>query len=133
MDYFLRCHCGNVNVSATFPHPVEEYVARKCDCDFCMAHDLAYLSDVNATFTLSSNSPMTKLKQGSQQATFWQCKNCKEVVAVTSENNGETRGALSKNLFTDKYPLKPSVIVSPKTLSATEKSERWPTVWSKVV
>jgi len=133
MDYVTTCSCGKINVSASFPLPLEQYQARQCDCDFCVAHGLAYLSDANGTISFSAKEKMNQLKQGSEQATFWQCSNCKDIVVVTHSQNAETRGAVSKSLFAQKYKLKPSITVSPKKLSPSEKSERWSAAWSKVV
>ena len=76
---------------------------------------------------------MNQLQQGSDQATFWQCKNCLQVVAVSHVKDGVMRGALSKALFEDDFELQTSITVSPKKLSAEQKSERWPTLWSRVV
>lgn len=133
MNYSTSCSCGKIKVVANFPSPIEEYQARECDCDFCILRGLAYLSDVNGTISFSPKEAMNQLKQGSGQATFWECDNCHDVVAVTNEKNGVIRGAVSERLFAQNFQLKPSVTVSPKKLSASEKSDRWPTVWSKVV
>ena len=133
MKYSTSCSCEKIKVVAIFPSPIEEYQARECDCDFCISRGLAYLSDVNGTINFSPKETMNQLKQGSGQATFWECDNCNDVVAVTNEKNGHVRGAVSKQLFAQHFKLKSSVTASPKKLSALEKSDRWPTVWSKVV
>lgn len=133
MEYSTACNCGNIKVKAFFPLPIEEYQARECDCDFCCSHRLAYLSDVNGTLSFSPRHQMNQLKQGSGQALFWQCGNCKQVVAVTNSKDGETRGAVSKAVFEKTFSLLPSISVSPKHLSPVGKVARWPTVWSKVV
>ncbi|CZF79624.1 MULTISPECIES: aldehyde-activating protein [Grimontia] len=133
MNYSSTCDCGEIKINVCFPLPIDEYQARACDCDFCVPRELAYLSDVNGTISFSPRNKMNQLKQGSGQATFWQCSNCKQVVAVTNTSKGETRGAVSKAIFAKKFSLKPSAFISPKNLSPKEKIERWPTVWSKVV
>lgn len=133
MNYSTTCKCGTIKIKAFFPLSIEEYQARACDCSFCVPRELAYLSDVNGTISFSPTSELNQLKQGSEQATFWQCLHCEQVVAVTNTANGETRGALSKALFDEQFALRPSISLSPKQLSATQKAERWPTVWSLVV
>ena len=133
MHYNTSCSCGQISVSAFFPSSIEEYQARRCDCDFCVSRGLEYLSDVNGTISFSPKNKMNQLKQGSDQAIFWECNNCQDVVAVTNSKDGETRGALVKALFGNSYQLKPSITVSPKKLSPSEKTERWLTVWSKVI
>lgn len=133
MHYSVSCNCGHVNISAFLPLPVEDYEARECSCRFCVSRGLAYISDVNGTISFDSLETMAQLKQGSGQAIFWQCNNCQQVVAVTNQSNGEIRGALSKKLFAKRYTLKPSISVSPQTLSPAQKAERWALVWSQVV
>ena len=133
MNYSTTCECGNIKINAIFSLPIEEYQASACDCDFCVPRQLAYLSDVNGSISFSPTSDMKQLKQGSEQATFWQCNMCEQVVAVTNTTNGATIGALSKAVFDRTYVLKPSIAASPKELSADEKVERWSRVWAKVV
>ena len=133
MEYKARCSCGDIEIIINLPEPIESYSARKCDCDFCVPRCLAYLSDANGTLSFTPKDKLVQLKQGSGQATFWQCRNCEDVVAVSNTQNGDTRGAAVKGLFEGLYSLQESVTVSPKTLSAAEKLERWPLVWAKVV
>lgn len=133
MKYYSTCYCGAIKINAYFPHSIEAYQARACDCDFCAPRGLAYLSDANGTISFSPQDQMSQLKQGSGQATFWQCNHCKQIVAVTNSENGEARGAVSKALFDNEFSLKPSIWVSPKHLAPKEKAERWSTVWSAVV
>lgn len=133
MRYTGTCTCKKIEVVATFPRAIETYEARACDCDFCVARNLAYLSDANGTLSFSPRSGLQPLTQGSGQAVFWQCTSCHDVVAVTHEQDGQTRGAAAKSVFSDEHPLRPSVTVSPKTLSPQEKPQRWQQVWSRVV
>ena len=133
MNYSTSCSCGKIEVAANFPSPIEEYQARECDCDFCTSRGLAYLSDVNGTISFAPKETMNQLKHSSGQASFWECDSCQDVVAVTNEKNGVVKGAVSKRLFAQHFKLKPSITVSPKNLSASEKSDRWPTVWSTVI
>ena len=133
MNYSTSCSCGKIEVAANFPSPIEEYQARECDCDFCTSRGLAYLSDINGTISFAPKETMNQLKQSSGQATFWECDSCHDVVAVKKKKNGVVKGAVSKRLFAQHFKLKPSITVSPKNLSASEKSDRWPTVWSTVI
>ena len=133
MKYSSTCSCGNIKISVNLSSPIEEYRPRKCDCDFCMEHDLSYLSDVNGTLEFYPKAKMNVLRQGSQQASFWQCQSCKQVVAVTNTNNGVTRGAVSTTVFDKLHSLQPPITVSPKLLSTTQKYERWPKIWFKVI
>ncbi|WP_196157178.1 aldehyde-activating protein [Reinekea sp. G2M2-21] len=133
MEYQAECSCGQVKVSIRLPQPIEEYQARECDCDFCVRYGLAYISDANGTISFAPIQSMNQLKQGSGQATFWQCSHCTDFVAVTHDCNGVERGAVVKALFANKHKLKPSITVSPRQLQPKEKPIRWSAVWSRVV
>ncbi|MGS2719409.1 hypothetical protein [Paraglaciecola aestuariivivens] len=133
MNYKLYCSCKQIEVAAFFPTDIENYQARACDCSFCLPLKLAYLSDANGSFSFGPKAKMEQLKQGSNQAIFWQCKGCKDIIGVTYQNAHEVRGALSQQLFLSQHNLLPAVEVSPKTLSPTEKTQRWSAVWSKVL
>ncbi|XOV77571.1 MAG: aldehyde-activating protein [Aestuariibacter sp.] len=132
MHYSACCSCGEVTVQISLPNPIEAYEPRQCDCDFCMARGLAYLSDPNGLLTITSEKPLKALKQGSNQASFLQCLGCDQVVAVTCQYETELRGAASSRLFAKHYQLATSSPVSPKLLSAVDKRERWLTLWAKV-
>lgn len=98
-----------------------------------MARGLAYLSDPDGTLSFHPKDGMRQLQQGSEQASFWQCEHCDQVLVVTHEELGVLRGAVSKALFEKDYKLAPSVSVSPKQFSPREKTQRWSAVWSKVI
>lgn len=133
MKYTASCDCGRIDITVDFPHAIETYQPRACDCDFCMARGLAYLSDPDGTLSFAPKDGMRQLKQGSQQASFWQCEHCNQVLVVTHEEEGVLRGAVSKALFEKTYELAPAVWVSPKQFSPKEKTQRWSAVWSKVI
>ncbi|NMH60334.1 aldehyde-activating protein [Alteromonas ponticola] len=133
MNYSASCTCGKVSLSIDLPSPIDTYQTRECDCDFCVARGLAYFSDPDGTLSFAPEEALNPLEQGSGQATFWECDHCHQVVAVTNEQDGEVRGAASRQLFAQQYRLQASITVSPKQLSPAEKVERWRTVWCKVV
>lgn len=132
MNYSSSCLCGKVSVSLTLSNPIENYDPRECDCEFCQLHEIIYISDAKGEFTIGPIDTLTKLKQGSEQATFWQCSSCKQIVAVTCKFTDEIRGAVNGVLFSKESKLKTVVTVSPKFLSPTEKRERWSTSWLQV-
>lgn len=132
MHYSASCSCGEVTIQFSLPNLIESYEPRQCDCDFCMARGLSYLSDPDGTLTITSAKPLKGLQQGSNQASFLQCTGCDEVVAVTCQYETELRGAASSKLFAKCYQLASSAPVSPKLLSAIDKRERWLTIWARV-
>ena len=132
MNYSSSCQCGKIEILLSLPHAIETIEPRMCDCDFCKSHELTYLSEPVGELIIKGNRGLRQLKQGSEQAIFWQCKSCNQIVAVTSEFEGQIKGAVNSNLFTKSRVLSPPVTVSPKILSPEKKRERWASTWLKV-
>jgi len=132
MTYSATCLCGSIELTLTLPKDISSYTPRACDCDFCIDRDLNYLSDPEGHLLIQSKTPMNKLKQGTEQATFLECLKCEKVVAVICYENSLVKGAVSAELFREKYTLAKAQSASPKLLSATEKRERWRKLWLTV-
>lgn len=132
MKYSSSCQCGKVGVVLSLPHSIERLEPRECDCDFCKSHELIYLSEPDGELSIEAHGALKQLKQGSEQATFWQCTSCNKIVAVTIAFDGQIKGAVNGNLFTKNWRLKNSVTVSPKILSPEKKRERWASAWLNV-
>lgn len=133
MDFSANCTCGNISVKLNLPNSIEKYQLRKCDCDFCLSHDIVYLSDQLGVLDIFPNNQLRTMRQGSEQAEFKQCLNCGQVIAATSRIENEMRGAVNAQLLVMKYSLSDPITVSPKLLSADEKRRRWSEMWLKVI
>lgn len=132
MEYSSNCSCGNVSLALSLPEPIQSYTPRECDCDFCQARQLAYLSDKNGSLILHINGTLNAYRQGSEQAEFLACPQCDDVVAVTNNSDNGLKGAVSAGLYRDNYALGEFVPASPKQLSADEKRGRWSELWLSV-
>jgi len=132
MDYSSSCQCGVVRVNLTLPNTLEDYEPRECDCEFCRLHNITYISDPDGCLSIEAAGTLKQSKQGSGQATFWQCSSCNQMVAVTHDLVGELKGAVNGQLFSKQYKLGKSVAVSPRLLSPSEKRDRWKTAWLQV-
>lgn len=128
--YHGTCDCGATEMSISLPMALDHYAPRACDCDFCTRRQISYLSDPQGTIAIKSLKPLTELQQGSNTATFLSCAVCLTVMCVSYSNDTRCVGALNASRLTEKKLLKPPVSVSPKTLTAAEKTERWLLVWS---
>lgn len=124
------CHCGNIEVDVSLPRPSEAYNPRACDCDFCMKHAAAYLSDREGGLRIRVKDPrlLSRYRQGSGQAEFLVCANCGVLVGVSYQESGRTIGAVNSQVlgavrFGEKTP------VSPKKLGPDDKTKRWKDVW----
>lgn len=127
------CHCGRCTVTLTLPQPPGSYAPRRCDCDFCTARHLLYLSDPNGQLHISANSALTRLKQGSEQAEFLACSQCHTIVAVCYREAENCVGAINANLLQPQHPFAEAVTVQPRLLAAETKTERWKQLWTPLV
>lgn len=72
MDKSLgQCRCGQTKVILQLPEKLTKYSPRQCDCDFCMARKLLYLSHPDGQLIIESVNALTSEQQGSQQASFY--------------------------------------------------------------
>ena len=132
MNYSSTCSCGMVEIEISLPRSLEEYEPRACDCDFCIARGASYISDPDGRLIIRHADKLERLKQGSEQASFWQCSSCKDLIAVTCEFETQTKGAINASVFEKQHKLKPPISVSPKLLVPEEKLNRWSAIWLKV-
>ncbi|HEV2111962.1 MAG TPA: aldehyde-activating protein [Gammaproteobacteria bacterium] len=128
------CHCGNIRVEVGLSRPAETYNPRACDCDFCMKHGAAYLSDPEGSLSIhvQDSRQSNRYRQGSGQAEFLLCSNCGVLVAVSYRDAGLTVGAVNSQViegarFGDKTP------VSPQKLGPEDKTQRWKDLWFRNV
>ena len=128
-----RCHCGNAQLELSLPADLSSYTPRACDCDFCVKRTISYLSDPKGNLTIKSDVKLLAHHHGSNQASFLSCDQCDDVVAVVCKINNQLRGAVNATLLNGLAVMKPSQIVSPKSLSADQKIERWHKLWLTVV
>lgn len=128
-----KCKCGNVEATLKLPRPLNEYSPRQCDCDFCITRNISYVSDPEGLLELRCQEKLEIQKQGSEQADFLTCPNCKTVIAASINLKDKLLGALNANVLSKKATLKPSISVSPKKLGAKGKVKRWETVWLNIL
>ncbi|WP_448548031.1 aldehyde-activating protein [Thalassotalea fusca] len=113
-----KCPCGNVTVKITLPDDLSSYHPRACDCDFCTARDISYLSNPAGLLVITTDVPLTAQKQGSNQASFITCSSCQTVIAASLQQDTVFIGALNATLLFDVSKLGTPARVSPKLLNA---------------
>lgn len=129
-QYHGSCECGEVKLTLTLNQPIETLTPRKCDCDFCMARNICYLSAPDATIEVTTKHALTAQQQGSMQAEFLTCPQCQTLIGATCEFGDIRKGALNARILADQDKLQPAVIASPKQLSPQEKFDRWKILWA---
>ncbi len=133
INYQGKCSCKKAVFSLKLPEKLESYSPRACDCNFCVQHQLAYLSDPKGQLNVSYQGDFTIIKQGSEQAQFLCCDVCGNIIAVVYQfENNILKGAVNANLLIEAEKMLPSTTVSPKLLAPDEKLERWEQLWLKV-
>lgn len=132
-EYHGKCLCGSVTIILRLPLPLDNYVPRACDCDFCTSLGLTYLSDPSGTLELLSAALLIRSTQGSGQAIFLSCTKCRVIVAVVYIFEAGIKGNVNAALIDERKRLQEPVTVSPKLLEPAEKVERWDKLWFPVI
>ena len=125
------CSCGNIVAKVELSEPISNYTPRACDCDFCIKHGAAYISDPNGELVIKVRSPneVARNKHGSGIADFLTCKLCGVFVAVTYSLEGQLLGSLNSKTLENMDDLSEPQNVSPKLLPDTDKIGRWEEIW----
>lgn len=126
-----ECHCGNISLDMTLSMPPSSFQVRVCDCQFCRKHGAGFISDVHGALhiKIKDTSQSGKYQQGDSVADFLFCKKCGVFVAVTFESGGKLYSAVNDKTINEKVTFGEAIPVSPKRLSASEKTDRWKKNW----
>jgi len=125
------CHCGNIRIEAELTRPPGTYDPRACDCDFCMKHRAAFLSDPQGSLVIHirDEDGCGRYAQGSGQAELLLCRNCGVLVAPLYRDAGRTYATVNVNVIDPGPVFGPPRRVSPQKLSGDDKVKRWKELW----
>jgi len=137
------CHCGNLRIAARLTREPADYAPRACDCDFCLKHGAAYVSDPQGwvAIRVADEAHCLRYRQGSGSAEFLVCGRCGVLVAVlhgrgrrasgkTDEDIGNRLHAtLNVRALIVPTAFAPEKTVSPQRLAAADKVRRWQEIW----
>ena len=131
MELSGRCHCGNIQIELNLGGAPGAHAPRTCDCDFCRKHGASYVSDAHGSLRIRIERPADSAyyRQGSGQAEFLLCGKCGVLVAVLHRSDGRLYGTVNVNVTDRRDEFAAAARVSPKTLSAIEKTRRWQELW----
>ena len=127
------CECGNTHLSIELPKPLACYTPRACDCEYCVARNISYLSHPAGIARIKVTHAPVQQQQGSRQATFHHCSECNDLLLVTCKIGSVLQGAVNVALLNHNDALTSPVRVSPKLLSPEQKRSRWDSAWMKVI
>jgi hypothetical protein len=125
------CHCGNIRVELELTRPPGTYIPRACDCDFCLKHGAAYVSDARGSvlIRIKDQGNSEKYRQGSGQAEFLFCRTCGVLVGVLHRVENGLYATINVNATDVRADFGTEQPASPKNLSANEKTQRWQEIW----
>lgn len=125
------CYCGSLQVTLRLTRAPDSYTPRACDCGFCRKHAAAYISDSLGSLEIEIGAAADRgsFRQGSEAAECLFCRRCGVLVAVTCEIEGRLYGAVNVRSLNPAVSFGPEQSASPKQLSATDKLQRWQSLW----
>lgn len=126
--YKGQCKCGKSQIQLLSSLAASAFTPRACDCDFCVARGIQYISDTKGRVVISTQGYQL-IKQGSEQADFIACATCETILAVSVKVGSSLIGALNATLLCDVETFASPVSASPKQLSPDEKKRRWQQIW----
>lgn len=124
-----NCHCGNVAVRVGLTASLTSYTPRTCDCDFCTMHGATWLSDPKGWMKIkvTGENALERYRQGAEVADMLFCGKCGILVGACYEEGSDMFGVANARIFPEQFGAETDV--SPKVLSAEEKTERWKQIW----
>ena len=128
------CHCGAVRWNFETAQTLAAFTPRACDCDYCMRHGAAWVSDPAGRLRIrAADGKLQRYRQGSGQAEFLSCRDCGVLVAVVAHSSdGRLLGAANRNAFDDRASFSEQALVSPQQLAPDAKLARWTQLWTPV-
>lgn len=132
MKIYSSCSCGKSSLEVRLSRPLSSYTPRACDCDYCTARRVAYLSDPEGEVKVTQGKPFHIDTHGSEQAGFYTCPDCKDLMFVAVKDGDRLIGAINAGRLLDSTELPKAQTVSPKLLPANEKLARWRQLWMPV-
>src|SRR5579863_1627490 len=125
------CHCGNIRLELELTSAPATYRPRACDCDFCRKHAAAYISDPGGSLVIRirDSRELRRYRQGAGLAEYLFCASCGVFVGVVYSDEGKLYGSVNARAVGTGEAFGPEQVVSPKQLSADEKSRRWRDIW----
>jgi len=126
-----RCHCGNIRVDLKLTRQLSQYSPRACDCSFCTKHRAAYISDPEGSLMVRFEDPgkVGRYRQGSETAEMLLCRNCGVLLGALFHDGVRDYATINARVLDGAIACGTDQIVSPQTLSQSEKTDRWRRIW----
>jgi|SRR5580658_24863 hypothetical protein len=125
------CHCGSIAVEVALSGAASSYAPRACDCDFCRKHGAAYVSDPRGSLLLQvrESDHLGHYRQGSGSAEMLVCRHCGVLLGALYREPQSLLAAVNVRVLEACADFAAPHPVSPQTLSAAQKVQRWRELW----
>ncbi len=125
------CYCGNIRLDVSLSRDLSAYDPRACDCDFCQKHGAAYVSDARGSLRIWVRNELgvNRYRQGSNTAEMLLCRICGVLVGALYREGDRLFGTINVKALDARASFGAEQSVSPKSLSADEKTHRWREIW----
>ncbi len=125
------CRCGKVTLEVNLASELGTYNPRACNCSFCRKHDAAYISDSNGSVVIRTDtiSNLEITRQGDELAEFLFCRACGQLLGARWQEVGGQYGCVNAQALLDRKLFGEQLSVTPKKLSAEQKTARWKELW----
>jgi hypothetical protein len=125
------CYCGNIRLDVSLSRELSEYSPRACDCDFCQKHGSAYVSDPRGSLRIriANGDEVNHFRQGSNTAQMLLCRSCGILVGALYRDGDRLFGTVNVRALDSRASFGMEKGVSPKSLSADVKTQRWRDLW----
>ena len=125
------CYCGNIRLDVSLSREPSDYAPRACDCDFCQKHSSAYVSDPRGSLRIriANETEVSRFRQGSNTAQMRVCRTCGVLVGALFRDGERLFGTVNARALDCRASFGEQQSVSPKSLSADVKAQRWRDIW----
>jgi hypothetical protein len=124
------CHCGNITVSVELERAPGTCAPRACDCEFCRKHGAAWVSDPQGSLAIRIRDARDagRYRQGAGIAEMLLCRNCGVLVSALWREQ-RLYGVVNASVLDAREAFCAPQPVSPRELSADQKTRRWQSIW----
>ena len=124
------CHCKNLIIDWKIRNL--SLIARACQCNYCRSKQVHWVSKPGASFSLKVRylNKYQVNNNGLYLAQFHECLNCQSVVAVSTNIDNKTYGAINLRCLSQSQRFPEEKKVSPeKNQTITERQKMWQQNW----
>jgi len=124
------CHCGNISYQVDTDIPLNDIIARSCECSFCQIHGAENWSDpkAKAILNIKDERYLNRYLFALKTAEFFICKQCGAYAGAVLSNQQGTWAVFNLRLVRDQqFAQQPANFDSETSSSRTQRRQQ---VWT---